>query len=522
MKKNPVLSAVLSLFLLVPASITWAQTISSQKGLTTAVFNLQQGVITVYLPDDIRPGDHISGSMLVEPAGKNEKQIGMNRVELNAYSVRIYNQVFSAANTGKPFEITVPAGRPQRCDIELTGISGIKTPAVTVPSIPETDPPATPNTCWIPSHVLAGSPFRITGPFDGDASNTSCKLDNKPLNVLAESPRACIVSYPADAGGTHTVTTQESGKPECSKQVSGVDLDLKAGKLNLRRGEKTYVDVTVTGLQGLPDTARLKVTNPSTNVITLSGGNTITILIQPQSISTGGTYTQRFDIQSIQNGTFTVNAGIDLPETGQPLATVKSQPDLRIIMTGSDISVNENGKHLDSKIMDPVQVHFQGNTIIIYFNGLHQTGFDLANTGDKTVQELIEEFSNPEFQAEVTDCDSLTRICRKNAALNVFWGDVYSILEGKAVSRLVKGEPIEKNTTSSLLITRGWEINCCSGEYQLKLFFQGMRAMDGKESHNVSFTKILKTGKPCTIICPECRQKCKELEDQKKNNGFGN
>lgn len=522
MKKNPVLYAVLTLFLLVPASITWAQTISSQKGLTTAVFNLQPGTITVYLPDDIRPGDHISGTVFTSPTGKNEKQVKKNQAELDGYSITIYNQSFPVANAGKPFHLTVPPGKPLRCDLVLVSAAGTRTPRLTVPGIPETDPPPTPENCSVPSHALTGSPMRITGPFDGDASNTRCTIDNKPMEVLAESPRECMVSYPPDAGGMHTLSTQESGKPACTKKVSGVDLNLSAGKLNLLRGQKTYVEVMVTGLQGLPDTARLKVTNASTGVINMSGGTTTTLSIPPQSVSTNGTYTQRFDIQSIQSGTFTVNAGIDLPETRQPLATVKPIPDLRITMTGSDISVNENGNHLDSKATEPVQVHFQGNTIAIYFNGLYQAGFDLTNPGDKTVEEIMEAYSDTDYAAPGIKCDSLTRICRKNAALNVFWGDVYSVFEGKTVSRVVKGVSLEKNTGSSLLITRGWEINCCTGEYQLKLFFEAMTAKDGQENHNVSFSKILKTGNPCPIICPECAGKCKEIEEQKKRNGFKN
>jgi hypothetical protein len=74
MRKTTIFSAVFSLFLLVPASITWAQTVTTQKGLTTIEFNLPYGSIKVYLPADIRPGDLISGSFKIEPADGNAKQ----------------------------------------------------------------------------------------------------------------------------------------------------------------------------------------------------------------------------------------------------------------------------------------------------------------------------------------------------------------------------------------------------------------------------------------------------------------
>jgi len=394
MKKDLFLPAVLSLFLLVPASITWAQTITSQKGLTTAIFNLPQGMIKVYLPDDIRPGDRISGSLIAEPAGKNEKQALKNRAELNGYAVTICNTVFSAANAGKPISFSVPLGSPTVCRIVLTSAAGIKTPGLTAPTIPENLPSPAPDACNIPSHALAGSPMRITGPFDGDAANTRCTLGSKPMEVLAESPRSCIVNYPPDAGGPNTVNINESGKPPCSRNVSGVDMELKPGKLNLMRGEKTTLDVKISGLEGLPDTARLKVTNTSPEVIRMTGGITTQVSIPPSSSNTGGVYARRFDIESIKTGNFTVNVNLDLPETGPVATTPASDPPklpyLRLKIDGADISVSANGEHLETKPKEEEQVHIQGNTIRIFFNGLFQAGFDLSNSGERSVQELIE------------------------------------------------------------------------------------------------------------------------------------
>ena len=51
-----------------------AQTLTVQKGLSTVEFNHPSGKVKVYLPDDIRVGDIISGTIHVEPAGKNLKQ----------------------------------------------------------------------------------------------------------------------------------------------------------------------------------------------------------------------------------------------------------------------------------------------------------------------------------------------------------------------------------------------------------------------------------------------------------------
>ena len=53
-------------------------TISAQtvviKGVVKEDFRVKEGKISVYLPDDIRPGDMISGTVLAESSGRNEKE----------------------------------------------------------------------------------------------------------------------------------------------------------------------------------------------------------------------------------------------------------------------------------------------------------------------------------------------------------------------------------------------------------------------------------------------------------------
>jgi hypothetical protein len=156
--------------------------------------------------------------------------------------------------------------------------------------------------------------MRITGPFDGDASNTKCSLDNnKPLEILAESPRGCIVTYPDDVSGIKSLVVLENEKQLCSQQVSSVQMNVTAGKLDLLKGEKTYIDVSVTGLQHLPDTAILALNNISTGIVTMLPSNNIIIPLLPDSVSSGN-FNKRFDIQSMKTGSFIVNVDLDLPE----------------------------------------------------------------------------------------------------------------------------------------------------------------------------------------------------------------
>ena len=313
MRKKYTFSALLSLFLLVPASITWAQTISSQKGLTTAVFTTSSGSIKLYLPTDIRLGDLISGSVVTEPVGKNTKQTANNLSELKKYSISINGEKIALDNTNKPFQFYVNADRPMTGQIELINSSGIKTGELTIPTVPEKSKQTAPAQCKMPSHALTGSPFRITGPFDGNSSNANCMLDNIPMEILTKSSRECIVFYPADATGIKTLNVQENGKQICSQQVSGVKLNVSAGKLDLMKGEETYINVSITGLQNLPDTALLTLTNTTTGVVVMQPSNMIVIPLSPDSVGSGA-FNKTFDIQSIRTGSFSVLVNLDLPE----------------------------------------------------------------------------------------------------------------------------------------------------------------------------------------------------------------
>jgi len=83
------------------------------------------------------------------------------------------------------------------------------------------------------------------------------------------------------------------------------------------------------------------------------------------------------------------------------------------------------------------------------------------------------------------------------------------VTNDKSQERFLNGEAKSKNIQSSLLITRGWEMDCCTGEFKLKLFFQTMGP-----GQSFSFTKTLASAwsDPCPLPddCPECIKKCEE------------
>ena len=119
---------------------------------------------------------------------------------------------------------------------------------------PATPLPGRNGTVEIPPTAQGGRPMRITGPFDGDSSNTSLTATVSTAPVLAESPRTVIVTSPSQTGPTNI--TADANGAEAKGQLRNIGVSLSAPKTTLRRGERTTTTVEVQGLQNLSKPAR--------------------------------------------------------------------------------------------------------------------------------------------------------------------------------------------------------------------------------------------------------------------------
>src|SRR5882672_9444442 len=95
--KNTAFSLTIAAMLLASSALSGAQKNGSGKtetswGMHTASFATARGRVTVNLPDDIAAGDTISGTVIAEPSGNNQRDRRRNTDELNGYVVELDNQ----------------------------------------------------------------------------------------------------------------------------------------------------------------------------------------------------------------------------------------------------------------------------------------------------------------------------------------------------------------------------------------------------------------------------------------------
>lgn len=269
------------------------------------------GKVKLITPNELLSKEIFSASVKIEPAGKKEKDIAKNTEILNKSILDLGGNSFplSQINSGP---ITLTEDFIKNLPIKITGPDGKILHQSFLPDI-FTSPLGESSTFQFPTHALVGSPFRVFGPFDGNSETTKCTVGGKPAQIIAETPRQCIIEFPAEIKGPTTITISENGI-SVSENIGGVDFTVTAGRMNLKRGESTHLDVLITGLQNLKDNATLSVTNVSTSVVTMIGGNVQVVSIPPSGITGAGTYDKRYNIQSLQTGDFSININLDLPE----------------------------------------------------------------------------------------------------------------------------------------------------------------------------------------------------------------
>lgn len=149
----------------------------------------------------------------------------------------------------------------------------------------------------------------ITGPFDGDASNTKIEVGGARMPVIAESKSAATFEIPTTVIGPNDVTVNENGKT-ATGNFRALKIDLTAPKTSLLKGESIELHIEVQGLQGITQPVPVQLQNQTPQNINLTGGNIQNIVINPSQVSSSGTYNSSAGITGTGAGGFNITATI--------------------------------------------------------------------------------------------------------------------------------------------------------------------------------------------------------------------
>jgi len=323
-------------------SLTPAPDIKTAGGITTITFYLAPGKLAVNLPDDMRAGDTISGTVIAEPKGptpeeraKNQRALAGLALEIDGKRVEpfsgspgpegeavvaqnfwIYTTTLSGNDKSIPIVVNDPGvgalaqtvlARPtfEPLLAQPTHPSG----AVVTPDPKITNPPFT-----FPPVGQTGRRIVVTGPFDGIGANTEVRIGDGEdrdsmgrLDLIAESPRKAIFAAPANVIGPTRLHLTE-GNTRTTGNYRNVGVSLSAPKTSLLKGERTTLTVEVNGLAGIKNDVPLQL--DATGVILMDGGNFQNLRIKPPEVNRDGKYFVNRAITGQQAGAFTVVATV--------------------------------------------------------------------------------------------------------------------------------------------------------------------------------------------------------------------
>jgi hypothetical protein len=255
---------------------------------------LEAGSATVFvnLPHHAVDGAPLSGSVYVETAEDGAEELDGRVVSVLGHAVPLEN--------GKLF--TLPRLTPGAVPISL-GEPG------PVPPEPDrgTAAPAEPLACPARSVLQAGWFGRVPGGFDGVAGSTSIELGGEPAKLIAESPAGVVFLSPREPVGLVDLSLRD-GARSATCRVRSVRLDLAADRLELERGDKTTVHVTLSGLSGIEEPVTFLLENESPRVVRMSGGNSQTVTIAPNQVGDEGTHRTDRVVTGRTDGRFHLSA----------------------------------------------------------------------------------------------------------------------------------------------------------------------------------------------------------------------
>lgn len=284
-----------------PASLAFARgpqaaaDLVTQGGLHTVHLELEEATVLLHLPEDLVPGEPISGAVTVAPRGDTDKRRTKASRRLEAMALKVGGlelPLETAAFRGAIVCENVRCGSPTEhgapsIPIRLHHSKGDVVAEVWVPLAGSAEAPKA-GYRYRPVGVT-GFATNVEGTFDGDFTTTRIEISGQRARILAESPRHAFPVVPEGAVGLGRIELRETGRA-LSGPFRGLGVALQPGKPALRPGERTTLTLRILGLDRLTAEMPIQLVSHHPGRVMLESGAVQTLHVHPTELQVGGVY----------------------------------------------------------------------------------------------------------------------------------------------------------------------------------------------------------------------------------------
>ncbi len=273
-------------------------TLKEENGFLRVVYYTGTGTLTLILPDNIEPGDHISGTIFA-----SEKDFKFDDLQID---IGTAHAVSPETNSYRR-SWTIPKEGAPRLGVTAWLTTGR---SLGTSYIPLSFPKPKPTQFVIPTFMRIGSPFVVRGVFDGDFNNTKLQADELSIPIVAESPRQTVGIVPSNGlPGVQTLQVVEMNQ-DLKAPCRFLNVNVAVPKVSLVKNEKVELTLSVEGILDLKanESPIIILENHTPKVVDFNGKVKHFVVAKPNS---EGNFVQKFLVTSLLTGNFTITANVD-------------------------------------------------------------------------------------------------------------------------------------------------------------------------------------------------------------------
>ena len=291
--------------------------VETAAGVHTATFDTPRGVIRVHVSSDAAPGDAISGTILVEPAGPTPDAQKANLTELNGLVLEWLDQRTPVAAARYdwmvPAALRVGTGTLSLRDGQGQVVSQASIPVDPLPAAPR--PTSAGDGLEFPTSGAIGETAVVRARSDGRLGDRALTVGGTGATLLASSPRQLAFRVPSITPGAAPFRFTSAG-PAVEGTFRVLDVSVAASQTQLLRGQRATLTATVRGLSGITAPMTLTVVNLSPTAVRVDDIER-PMTISPQQVQRAGTFVVTRRLTAIKPGPFQIAAGVGGPPSAQ-------------------------------------------------------------------------------------------------------------------------------------------------------------------------------------------------------------